>query len=204
MVGSATSAVTPIAMNTNGMVLIGSNGADPVAATLTAGSGITVTNGAGSISIASSATNRVVQTVYNNTTARATSSNAFPFDDTIPQIGEGAEILTCSITPTNASNVLLIIFTGNCSFASSSAFTVALFQDSTANALSANPVTNGAPNSPQVVLQHRMVAGTTSSTTFKIRMGGVGAAWTVNDGSLGTRVYGGVSSTTLTITEYSV
>lgn len=37
---------------TNGQLLIGSTGADPVAAAITAGSGISVTNGAGSISIA--------------------------------------------------------------------------------------------------------------------------------------------------------
>ncbi len=37
---------------TNGQLLIGSTGADPVAATLTAGANISLTNGAGSISIA--------------------------------------------------------------------------------------------------------------------------------------------------------
>lgn len=39
---------------TNGQVLIGSTGADPVAASISAGSGITVTPGAGSITISSS------------------------------------------------------------------------------------------------------------------------------------------------------
>lgn len=39
---------------TDGQLLIGSTGVDPVAATLTAGTGISITNGAGSISIASS------------------------------------------------------------------------------------------------------------------------------------------------------
>lgn len=37
---------------TNGQLLIGSTGADPVAASITQGSGITVTNGAGTITIA--------------------------------------------------------------------------------------------------------------------------------------------------------
>jgi hypothetical protein len=41
---------------TNGQLLIGSTGATPVAASLTAGTGITITPGAGSITIASSAT----------------------------------------------------------------------------------------------------------------------------------------------------
>ena len=41
---------------TNGQVLIGSTGATPTLATLTAGANITITNGAGSITIASTAT----------------------------------------------------------------------------------------------------------------------------------------------------
>jgi hypothetical protein len=39
-------------LTTNGQVIIGSTGAFPVAATLTAGTNITITNGAGSITIA--------------------------------------------------------------------------------------------------------------------------------------------------------
>lgn len=39
-------------LTTNGQLIIGSTGAFPVAATITAGSGITVTNGAGSVTIA--------------------------------------------------------------------------------------------------------------------------------------------------------
>lgn len=42
-------------LTTNGQLLIGSTSASPVAATLTQGTGITITNGAGSITIASSA-----------------------------------------------------------------------------------------------------------------------------------------------------
>ena len=48
----ASSAVTSTAAATNGQLLIGSSGNPPVAATITAGTNIYVTNGAGSISIA--------------------------------------------------------------------------------------------------------------------------------------------------------
>ena len=51
-IGAGTAAaLTWTAAPTNGQLLIGSTGVDPVLATLTAGSGITITNGAGSISI---------------------------------------------------------------------------------------------------------------------------------------------------------
>lgn len=49
--GGASQQIKATSAMTNGMVAIGSTGATPVAATLTAGAGITVTNGAGSITI---------------------------------------------------------------------------------------------------------------------------------------------------------
>jgi hypothetical protein len=54
LVGAGTSAITQLAAATDGQLIIGSSGADPVVASLTAGSGITITPGAGSISIAAS------------------------------------------------------------------------------------------------------------------------------------------------------
>lgn len=55
----------------NGQLLIGSTGVAPVAATITAGSGISVTNGAGSISIAATAGGFTWQAVTTNQTAAA-------------------------------------------------------------------------------------------------------------------------------------
>ena len=52
LLGSGTGAITPLGSATDGQLPIGSSGADPVLATITAGSGISVTNGAGSITIA--------------------------------------------------------------------------------------------------------------------------------------------------------
>jgi len=56
IVGSGTAAVTEIGPLTNGQLVIGSTGADPVAATITAGIGISISNGAGTITIDSTAT----------------------------------------------------------------------------------------------------------------------------------------------------
>ena len=52
VVGSGTGALTSLAQATNGQLVIGSTGADPVLGTITGGSNITVTNSAGGISIA--------------------------------------------------------------------------------------------------------------------------------------------------------
>jgi hypothetical protein len=52
--GNASGSLTSLGVATNGQIPIGSTGADPVLATITGTSGITVTNGAGSITISAS------------------------------------------------------------------------------------------------------------------------------------------------------
>ena len=51
LLGSGTGAITATAVLSNGQLLIGDNSGDPTVATLTAGTGVTITNGAGSIEI---------------------------------------------------------------------------------------------------------------------------------------------------------
>lgn len=51
LVGSGTAAVTPLTALTDGQLVIGSTGNDPVGAAITAGDGIDVTNAAGAITI---------------------------------------------------------------------------------------------------------------------------------------------------------
>lgn len=50
LIGGASNAITSLAL-TDGQLAIGSTGVDPVAATLTAGTGISINNGAGSITL---------------------------------------------------------------------------------------------------------------------------------------------------------
>ena len=51
LVGSGTGAITPLAVGTNGQLLVGSTGADPVFATLNCADGLTCTTGAGTLEI---------------------------------------------------------------------------------------------------------------------------------------------------------
>ena len=51
LVGSGAAAMTELGVATDGQLVIGSTGADPVLATLTAGTGVNITNAAGSITI---------------------------------------------------------------------------------------------------------------------------------------------------------
>jgi hypothetical protein len=54
--GGASNAISSLGVASNGQIAIGSTGTTPVLATITAGSGISVTNGAGSITIANTST----------------------------------------------------------------------------------------------------------------------------------------------------
>lgn len=65
-IGNATGSLTSASVLGNGQLLIGSVGANPVAANLTAGTGITITNGVGSITIAASGA-VVAETLTGNT-----------------------------------------------------------------------------------------------------------------------------------------
>jgi hypothetical protein len=58
LLGSGTNAITPLGVATNGQLPIGSTGTDPVLAVITGSKGLTVTNGAGTIALA---TNSVLE-----------------------------------------------------------------------------------------------------------------------------------------------
>ena len=62
---------------TDGQLLIGSTGADPATATLTAGANVSITNGAGSITIAASSPTPVVWTTVSGTTQAMTTNNGY-------------------------------------------------------------------------------------------------------------------------------
>ena len=79
---------------------------------------------------------------------------------------------------------------------------MALFQDSTGAALAATALTQSSNSMNIITLTYEMAAGTTSSTTFKIRIGNDNAGTTTVNGLSDVRKYGGVSSSYLRVTEY--
>ena len=152
------------------------------------------------------ATGAVVQVVGFVTGAAATGTTVLPHDDTIPQKTEGIEVMTLAITPTNASNKLFIQVTALGSVAEVNRYVVmALFQDDTANALSATATFESVATGLIVTpLNHFMTAGTTSETTFKVRMGDNATGTFTFNGDNGGRMFGGVANSSITITEIAV
>lgn len=101
LASSATGVPTWLGPLTNGQIIIGSTGAIPVAATLTAGSGISITNAAGSITIAAIGGAGVVSTLTGN------SGGAIS-----PVLGNINTLGTGSITIVGAGNTLTTELTG--------------------------------------------------------------------------------------------
>lgn len=143
-----------------------------------------------------------IQTVNTQTGAMATGTTTVPWDDTIPQITEGTEFMTLAITPTSATNILIIEVVATLNASAVNYIIGALFQDSTANALAAAAVyQEGASRAMNMKFTHKMTAGTTSSTTFRFRAGTGGAATLTFNGEVGARRLGGVFASSITITE---
>ena len=149
----------------------------------------------------------VVQVVHVQDGEVASGTTTCAYDDTIMQNTEGTEFMTLAITPTNSNHKLKIDVLANINHNSTNKIViVGLFQDSTANALAAMNATEDLGNSPLPVgFTHFMTAGTTSSTTFKVRAGTDAAATVTFNGRDGSnRRLGGRYASTITITEIAV
>ena len=146
---------------------------------------------------------KVVQVVNYQTNAASTGTTIIPRDDTIPQNTEGAEFMTLAITPTSSTNILIIEVLAQLSpSVIGTQLSAALFQDATAGALvTGSQYTPGAGQSKAVPIGYRMVAGTTSATTFKVRCGQSSAGTITFNGSGGSRLMGGTYYSFIRITE---
>jgi hypothetical protein len=134
-----------------------------------------------------------------------TCSTTIPFDNSIPQNTEGTEVLTVTITPQSTSNILVVSFAsmvGNGS--ASTQVTAALFRDSVVDALAAQAggvVTGTSTNVVPISFTYYLTAPSTSSQTYKIRVGNSAGTVYVNGDTSGVQLYGGVAATTLIVTE---
>jgi hypothetical protein len=110
--------------------------------------------------------------------------------------------MTLAITPTNASNVLLIEVDALLNASNVNYLIGALFRDAVADALAASAVYQEGSSRPQPLnFKHRMVAGGTSPITFRFRAGTSGASTVTFNGEAGARKFGGVMASSITITE---
>lgn len=145
-------------------------------------------NGAVTLSMLAGGVLQCLQTTY---TTNADLSTALPQDDTIPLIGEGAEILSLAITPASASNRILALVA---LWGTSGNLGAAMFRGSTCiNAF----ICSGLAQSMNFLDS----PATTSSTTYSVRVGSTSGAAVRMNGSAASRLFGGASACTLTLIE---
>ena len=166
--------------------------------TYTHGQGWRVLDQAGNIKTSTVAARSIKQVLVTNLTSSLSGTTLIPWDNTIPQQTEGDEYMTVSITPSSPTSMLIVTVSILLSSSALNNMTAALFQDSVANALSAQTVlVGGAYYYNCLTWTYTKTAGSTAPTTFKVRAGGSLAATTF----VNTPGFGGVTGTSLMVTE---
>jgi hypothetical protein len=136
-------------------------------------------------------------------TSYTTCGTIIPEDNTIPQNTEGDEVLSLTVTPTNASSILKlgvslpVVGTGGSANA-----IAALFVDSTANAIAAATTEfNVAGQVDNISFTHFLSAGSTTQRVYRVRLGSSTAADVFLNGDSSSRLYGGVATASLVAEE---
>jgi hypothetical protein len=126
-----------------------------------------------------------------------------PIDNTIPQNTEGNEVLSCTVTPTNASSTLKITFNGFVGGSSNQTVGAALFVDSTANALNATcaAIAGAGSINTGLTLVHYESAASTTQRVYRVRIGGGDSVDFFLNGDGTARQFGGVAAASLTVEE---
>jgi hypothetical protein len=143
-------------------------------------------------------TQRTVHTTY------STTNSTIPIDDTIPQITEGTQLLTATITPRYNTSLIRCRFSANGTISAdfqNGAF--ALFRDSVVNAIAARSFFCDQQEVFSSYFEIYDAPATTSTISYQIRFGrqsGGSGTFYVN-GWTGGRIFGGVAPATLVLEE---
>jgi uncharacterized Zn-binding protein involved in type VI secretion len=146
---------------------------------------------------------------FTRDTTAVSATTTFPMTRA-PAVDEGTEIVTCTITPTNSSNLLRITATANLQKAASSDYAImGLFRDTDSWSFASQWF--GVDNSATPVagtIMAQVTAGSTSSTVFKLRMATNTGHWASNVGLAGTALagetLGGTVGNTMLVEEIKV
>lgn len=122
-------------------------------------------------------------------------------DDTIPQITEGAQVLSVSITPQNAASTLRIKAQVPGAANADAVIIAALHKTGVNDALKAVGINPGTDRREILTLNSEIAAGSTAAQTFTVRVGtNTGATLTIN-GIGGAQKYGGVNNAFIEVEE---
>jgi hypothetical protein len=195
IVGNASTAT---ALDSTALASAGISDVSGIAATADLVSGT-----AGKLVDAASLGERCLVSSYAETADTFTTTTQIPTDGTIPQNTEGGEILTASITRKSASSRIRVSGTFLVASSAASVMTVAVFQDSSADAIYATPAAIHSANFVQTVsFSFEIATAATGSTTFKVRVGpNTSVTGYVNRNSVTSDMHGTAGLSTLRVEE---
>lgn len=143
--------------------------------------------------------------VASSLTLQATSAfgitSLIPTDNTIPQITEGTEIFSVSVTPKKTTNKLRATVTVRGSCTGVGAFVGALFSAGAANAIAAEVAsTTGSGVVETMVITHEWTPAVTTAITVSVRLG-VAAGYSGQTLTINQALFGGVNHCSLLLEE---
>jgi len=140
--------------------------------------------------LASGAGGKVLQ-VVSASIGSSSGTATFPFDNTAPQINEGFEIVSGSITPSSASNKIIITATFVMDKYQNGSGAAALFDGSSDAIYAVTKTTSEDGNPTPISMSYLDSPNTTSSVTYSIRCGSNGGStmW-INNTNFGQRFNG--------------
>lgn len=182
---------------TDGKTLTVSN-----SATLSGTDGSTIGFGTGGTVLYQTTSGVIVNRAYGSYSTSTSLSTVIPSDDTIPQVGEGTQIISVTITPKATTNIIRARFQCLAStITSADTVVAALFRNGGANAIATGATTTpSAGYQTPVVFEFEDSPGSTSLQTYTVRMGAGVYATYVNGTNAG-RFWGGSAHATLILEE---
>jgi len=139
---------------------------------------------------------------YAEYTTNASLTTVLPYDDTIPQVTEGTQVLSVSHTPVSTTNRLRIRIEGFGAANGVIPMGMALFVNGASNAVRSSFVVG--PASDYIVyfgMVYEYVPGSTSAQTLTVRVGPNSGAMRMNGDIAGGRKGGGTAAMTIVVEE---
>jgi len=120
-----------------------------------------------------------------------------PHDNTVPQAGEGTEILSITLTPQSASSRVRLRFSGFCTASGKFPATAFLSIDGGAAVQAVTALGDDASQTLHLGFEFEHSPGDTAAHTYSVRVGPGGSGSLRMNGSASARLFGGAAAATL-------
>lgn len=155
---------------------------------------------ANALEYASIGTGGLIQSLQVSTAAATVITTQIPYDNTIPQIGEGTQLLTVSLTPSSIASKVFVQCLVEFSSDSNDDVVLALFNGATP-AIAAQGLAAISTVATQISLIHQYTPGIVTPIAFSIRMGSQGSSNLTINGEASARMLGGVQRAWMIVQE---